>query len=228
MINHLGIIMDGNRRWAVQHSLEQSLGHKEGIKAVDAAVKFAIKNCIKYLTLYAFSIENLSRSELEKAFMFSLLVSESAKRIDEFKARDIQINFKGDRSLFPMEVINACEKIEKETACNKTLKINILFCYGGQQEIVCAAKKLAQQFKDGKITENQLEERFNQNLWCSNFPDPELILRSGGRARLSNFLTFKSAYRELTFTDILWPDITETYLQSCLDEYNSRQRNFGK
>lgn len=228
MIKHLGLIMDGNRRWAIHHNLETFLGHKEGVKAVDVSIDFAIKQDIKYLTLYAFSIENLSRSETEKNFLFDILINETNNRLDEFKNKNVCIKFKGDYSLFPERIKDSCLRIENETADNSTLFVNILFCYGGQQEIFAAAKKLAQDFKYGLVKDSEMDKHFQNALWCSNFPAPDLIIRSGGKQRLSNFLTFQSAYSELMFIDTFWPDVTEQHLLDCLSKFNSVKRNFGK
>jgi undecaprenyl diphosphate synthase len=228
MIKHLGLIMDGNRRWAIQHGLETFLGHKEGVKAVDISVDFAIKNGIKYLTLYAFSIENLARSVQEKDFLFDILIEQTGGRLSEFKEKDVSVKFKGDYSLFPERIIKSCKQIEKETEACKKLQVNILFCYGGQQEIIFAAKKLAMDFKNGLVQEAEIEQSFKDNLWCNNFPAPDLIIRSGGKKRLSNFLTFQSAYSELMFVDTLWPDITDMHLEEAVQEFNSTKRNFGK
>lgn len=227
-MKHLALIMDGNRRWAIQHNLETHWGHKEGASSVDRVANFALNNGIKYLTLYAFSIENLDRTDQEKNFLFDMLANEAESRLDDFKQKGISITFKGDVNLFPDKVKNSFNLIESETKNLNNLYVNILFCYGGQQEIIAAAKKLAIDFKNGLVLEEELEDKFVENLWCSNFPPPELIIRSGGKPRLSNFLTYHSAYSEIIFLDVLWPDITEEHLNECVSNFKSIQRNFGK
>ena len=219
--------MDGNRRWAVTHGLEKFLGHKEGLKAVERIIDFSLEKGIENLSLYTFSIENLSRSEQEKNYMFDLLINESKARLDDFKKKGVSVKFKGDRLLFPDKVLSSCEMIEAETADQKNLNLNILFCYGGRQEIVSATKKLAEKYKAGQIDLTDFEDQLKKNLWIME-PDPELIIRTGGKNRLSNFLTFQSAYSELMFLDKFWPDLQKSDLEECFEQFLVIQRNFGR
>ncbi|MCX5925239.1 MAG: polyprenyl diphosphate synthase [Candidatus Dependentiae bacterium] len=229
MIKHLACIMDGNRRWAHKNGLPSMLGHKEGIKAVERTADFCLKNNIPYLSLYTFSIENLKRSISEKQYIFGLLVSYfTDHEIQKFIKKDVRIVFIGDRSLFPADIIDTCTHIEKETAQGKKLTINLLFCYGARQEITDAVKKIAYAVQQGMVSpEHITEQLIASHLWLTNIPDPELIIRTGGGQRLSNFLLYHAAYSELYFTDTLWPDFTQAHLLDALNYLNTCQRNFG-
>lgn len=229
MITHLACIMDGNRRWAKKRALMPWYGHKEGAQAVRTVIRFCIDKGISYLSLYTFSLENFNRSQQEKDYIFSFLVTESEKELPFFVEHGIRIKFVGDRSLFPRSVVTTCQKIEEETKqCNK-LTIQVLFCYGSRQEIIAAVQKIANQVALGQLTADEInDEIFKSNLWTDGVPDPDLIIRTGGLQRLSNFLLYQSAYSELYFLDCLWPDITERDLQAAADYFNNCKRNFGK
>lgn len=229
MIKHLACIMDGNRRWAHHRSLPSMFGHKEGIKAVERTADFCLKHNIPHLSLYTFSIENLKRSLSEKQSIFGLLVSYfTDNEIQKFIEKDVRIAFIGDRSLFPAQIIDTCANIEKETAQGKKLTINFLFCYGARQEITDAVKKIVHAVQQGIVSpEHITDDLIVSKLWLTDIPDPELIIRTGGGQRLSNFLLYQAAYSELYFTDTLWPDFTEAHLIDALTYLNTCQRNFG-
>jgi len=228
MINHLALIMDGNRRWATLNSFAVWRGHQEGAKGVEMAIKYCLERGIPYLSLYTFSLENFNRSGEEKNQLFELVVDGITKRAQEFIARGISVRFVGDRSQFPVVVIPAVEQVEQATASLTTLVLNILFCYGGRQEIVTATKKLVTKVQENILTVDAItQETFKQELWTGNIPDPEIIVRTGGFKRLSNFLLYQAAYSDFFFLDVLWPDLTEQHLDKVLTEFKQCKRNFG-
>jgi undecaprenyl diphosphate synthase len=229
-LKHLACIMDGNRRWARDHKLETFFGHKKGLDAVQRVTDFCLEKKISYLSLYAFSIENLEqRSQIEQDYLFGVLAQEALQDIDTFKNKNVRIKFVGDRTLFPATVMPVCEKAEQETESGNALQVNFLLCYGGRQEIVNAAQRIAIEVKQGKMSvENITTDVFEKFLWTSDMPSPDLIIRTGGQQRLSNFLTFQSAYSELYFLDCLWPDISFPQLESALTYFDKCRKNFGK
>jgi len=229
MIQHLAIVMDGNRRWARKNKLDVLLGHsKGGIDAVKRTVEFCLTRKISYLSLYTFSLENFKRTETEKSYLFNLMISEGENSFQEFIDQEIRICFVGDRSLFPEEVLKTCERLEKQTKQFTKLTLNILFCYGARQEIVCGIKSLYHKIKLGLLSEEDIsEESLNDCLWTQGTPEPDLVIRTGGRKRLSNFLLFQSAYSEFYFLDCLWPEVQEQDLQNALDSFVHVIRNFG-
>jgi len=228
MINHIAFIMDGNRRWAKSRGLLQLYGHKEGVSTVKKVANFCLEKNIKYLSLYTFSIENFKRSEKEKAYLFNMLVKEARSFLQEFKEKGVRAEFVGDRSLFPDTVLPVCEELERETASCDNLYINFLFCYGARQEIISGVKKIAQKIKTGELSECDINETMLQDyLWSGNFPEPDLVVRTGGQVRLSNFLLYQAAYSEFCFLDCMWPELSESHLNSIFAKYVERQRNFG-
>lgn len=228
MIKHLAVIMDGNRRWAQARGMKGMFGHQEGAKAVDRTVQFCLESDIPYLSLYAFSLENLQRSPEEKEFIFNLMVTQLEQKIDEFVAKDIRIKFVGDRTIFPQQVMPTCRKLEQATEHCSKLVLNFLFCYGARQEIMEGVRKLVRKVKSGEIAESELDEKdFEQCLWSAGTPVPDLIIRTGGRQRLSNFLLYQAAYSEFCFLDCLWPDITLDDFKHVVHDFENSTRNFG-
>lgn len=227
-LHHLACIMDGNRRWAKKRGLEPWEGHREGIAAAKRVVEFCIEKKIKYLSLYTFSPENFKRSDQEINYLFDLMMQEAQKGIEEFKKHDIRLRFIGDRSLFPAQLAPLLDQFEKETAHCDTLHLTFLFCYGGRQEIAAAAKSIAHKLKAGEIKEEEITpEAVSAHLWTRDLPDPDLIIRTGAVARLSNFLLFQAAYSELYMLDCFWPDISKEHLQQAYDAFLHCKRNFG-
>jgi len=228
MIQHLACVMDGNRRWATQRGLPTLLGHKEGVKAVRAAVQFCIKNGIPHLTLYTFSLENFKRTEEEKSYMFGLVGEVANSVSDELVKEGVRICFVGDRALFPASVRDICTGVERKTASGSKLRVNLLFCYGGRQEILSSVRTLAHQVAAGTLAPDEITEDLLRNhMWMAGVPDPDLIIRTGAVMRTSNFLMFESAYSEYIFLDCMWPDMTEERFAQALVEFNQRQRRFG-
>jgi undecaprenyl diphosphate synthase len=228
-LKHLACIMDGNRRWAMRQGLTSWLGHKNGLDAVQRVIDFCLAQHIPYLSLYAFSIENLQRSQDEQRYLFEVLAQEALQDIETFKRKNLRIRFIGDRPLFPASVIPVCEEIEYETASGSALQVNFLLCYGGQQEIVAATKRIVVEVAQGSLKLADITpEVFEKFLWTSDMPLPDLIIRTGGQQRLSNFLLFQCAYSELYFLDCLWPDISLTDLEAACIYFDTCRKNFGK
>lgn len=229
MIKHLACIMDGNRRWARRKGLLPWLGHREGVNAIQRAIDFCLDKKIAYLSLYTFSLENFKRPQEELNFLFSTMAQESEGLLAQCLKKEIRIKFVGDRTQFPSSIIPVCKKLEESTAHFSKLQVNFLFCYGGRQEIVGGVKKIIHDIKAGILQEDQLtDELFAQKLWTAGIPDPELIVRTGGVRRLSNFLLYQAAYTELYFLDCLWPELTPTHLDDALTFFENCQRNYGK
>ncbi|MFC1842699.1 polyprenyl diphosphate synthase [Candidatus Dependentiae bacterium] len=228
MIKHISFIMDGNRRWAQSKGLLKVLGHKEGVQTIKKVANFCLNKGIKYLSLYTFSLENFKRSEKEKKYLFNMLVDESDALLKEFKEKEVRAQFVGARKLFPESILPSCNKIEKETDKFDKLHINFLFCYGARQEIISGVKRIASKVKSGELDESDItQETFYNNLWSGNFPEPDLIVRTGGQIRLSNFLLYQAAYSEFCFLDCMWPEIDGTKLEKVFTNYVKRKRNFG-
>ncbi len=227
-MKHLAIIPDGNRRWAKQNKLESFFGHKKGIDAVRSAITVCIKNGIKYLSFYTFSLENIRRSELEKSYLFNLLSTEFASQLPELIKEQVRIRFLGDRNLFPADILKTIDHLEEQTKHLEVLNLNLLFFYGAQQELAHAMQAIAKKVKTGEINAHEISiDTIKEYLWTSGMPDPELIIRTGSVSRLSNFLLFQAAYSELMFLDAFWPEANEIILQGCIDKFTGIQRNFG-
>ncbi len=228
MIKHLAAQMDGNRRWAIKNGLIPQLGHYHGIKAAQKAIDFCLEQKIPYLSLYTFSIENFRRTEQEKSYLFDLLINQAEKHLDEYIDKGVKIKFIGNQSLAPDNVAQMCKRVEEKTKNLNNLQVNLLFCYGAQQEIVEATKNIIKKIKNGELKEEEINEKiFAENLWTNGTPEPELIIRSGGAQRISNFLLFQSAYSEYFFVDTLWPDMQKENFNQILEQFKARKRNFG-
>lgn len=228
-ITHLACIMDGNRRWALRQGLLSFFGHRKGLDALKLVINFCLDKNIPYLSLYTFSTENLQRSQTEQHYLFEVLAQEAVSELQEFKRKNVRMQFIGDRALFPKSVQSVCEKIEKETADCNALEVNFLLCYGGRQEIVAAAQRIAIQVAQGQLRAQDITaETVQENLWTAGTPFPDLIIRTGGQKRLSNFLLYQCAYSELYFLDCMWPEISEKKLEMALTYYHECQKNFGK
>ena len=226
---HVAIIMDGNRRWAKKRLLPSAAGHKKGVEALRSTLKACAKFGIKYLTVYAFSTENWNRDKEEVEFLMSLLAKTIVNEVPEFIENDIKLTFIGDRKTLSKDIIEVLEFGEKETAHCKTLNLQIAFNYGARMEITNAFKALAEKVKNGKLELNEInEDLISQNLYTSNIPDPDLLIRTGGEQRISNYLLWQCAYSEIYITDIFWPEFDENALADAVLEFNSRQRRFGK
>lgn len=215
--------MDGNRRWAKRQGKASWLGHKEGLHAAHRSIDFCLSSGIKYLSLYTFSLENFRRSEIEKNYIFDLLVTFSKKYLTDLIKNDVKVVFVGDRNHFPSSVIDVCREIEEQTKNCSTLQCNILFCYGAQQEIVSAVQYAVQ---NNLMIAKPADMK--KLLWTGNIPDPDLIIRTGGIYRLSNFLLYQAAYAEIRFSETLWPDMSIEELSRHVQSAVIAQKNYGK
>lgn len=228
MIKHLACIMDGNRRWAMRKGWLPWIGHKEGGQVIKRVVDFCLKKNISYLSLYTFSLENFKRPQQELDFLFDLIIQEADAMLADCLQNGVRIRFVGDRSLFPTQVASTCIRLEGQTAHLTTLQLNFLFCYGARQEIVAGIKKVIEDVKSGVLQAVDLDEKlFADYLWTQGMPDPDLIIRTGGQHRLSNFLLYQAAYAELYFLDCFWPDLQTQDLENAYAYYEQRQRNYG-
>ncbi|MBP6869996.1 di-trans,poly-cis-decaprenylcistransferase [Candidatus Babeliales bacterium] len=225
MITHLACVMDGNRRWATRQGQLPWIGHKAGVKTVETVIKFCLHHKISYLSLYTFSLENFKRSEQEQSYLFNIVIQQAEGYVPQFIEQGVAIRFVGDISLFPQSVQDICHKVQEQTKAGEHLQVNFLFGYGARQEIFAATKKFAELVASGA---NLTQKDFESLLWTAGTPDPDLILRTGGVQRLSNFLLYQSAYTEIRFVDTLWPDLTESEIFDAVTSAVLAQKNIGK
>lgn len=226
---HIGIIMDGNRRWAKKKFLPSLAGHSRGAEIFKSMAIYCNKIGIKYLTVYAFSTENWKRSEDEVSYLMNLFKKYLSDTVlEKFGFENIRIKFIGDISKFPAEMRKMIKKIETKSGKNNGMTLNIAINYGGREELTNATKLIAQEIKDNKINiEDISEEYLSKKLYNSSQPDIDLIIRTAGEQRISNFMLWQSAYAEFYFTSILWPDFNENELNKAINEYSTRVRRFG-
>ena len=229
LLQHVAIIMDGNRRWAREHGLQPWEGHKAGVESLKTAVTTCLEQGINYLSVYAFSLENFKRSAEELHHIFSLIPEQlSSDDFNQLLNKGIRIRFVGDRSLFPKHLIASFESLEKQTAKNSQLTVCILFCYGGQQEIAASVRSIVSDVQAGMIDPKTITpQTVADHLWTADIPNPDLIIRSGKMHRLSNFLPFQSTYSEIYFLDCYWPEVTKEHLLKAFDEFYATKRSFG-
>jgi len=224
----IAIIMDGNRRWAKAKGKPASFGHKEGAKTLEKIVRYANKIGIEYITVYAFSTENWKRTEEEvKAlmFLFQSYLNDYSKRAD---SENIKVQFLGDRTALSSAMQKSMKDCEERTKTNTGITFNIALNYGGREEIVRAVKNIATEVKEGKLNIEDINEQIvSDNLYTHSQPDPDLVIRTSGEMRLSNFLPWQLVYTEFLFIDKNWPDFTEEDLDLAIEEYQKRTRKFG-
>ncbi len=225
---HLAIIMDGNGRWAEKRKRPRIFGHIKGAIVAREIITHCVQKGISHLTLYAFSTENWKRPQAEVLFLMRLLERHLKKERAKLIAQNIRFHCLGDISKLPHSVLNEVEKTLVATEHNTGMQLVFALNYGGRQEIVAAARELAARVKAGEISvEDITEKSFAQSLEGSFLPDPDLIIRTSGEQRLSNFLTWQSSYSEFYMTPVLWPDFTPQNLDAALNEFGLRQRRFG-
>ena len=225
---HIAIIMDGNGRWAQQHAIGRIRGHKKGAHAVRTTVKACREIGIKYLTLYAFSIENWDRPVKEVEALMFLLEEYLTKEIKELQKQGIRLTTIGEIDRLYPSVKEKLMQVKASTVENDKMVLNLALSYGGKDEIIRAVKKIIQDDKNGKIDVNEInKETFNNYLYTSGMPDPDLLIRTSGEYRISNFLLWQMAYTELYFTNVLWPDFTKNDLFKAIASYQKRERRFG-
>lgn len=225
---HVGIIMDGNGRWAKQRMLPRSAGHKAGAENFRTITRYAAKIGIKYLTLYAFSTENWSRPNDEVNALMSLFQQYLEEALRDFMDENIRVRFLGDVSAFSPELQKLIHEVEEASAEKTGMVLNLAMNYGGRAELLRAVKTVAEEAKSGTLDPDTLtEEQFSQYLYTAGQPDPDLIIRPSGEERISNFLLWQCAYSEFVYFKILWPDFRPEDLDEAIRIYSSRQRRFG-
>ena len=225
---HIAIIMDGNGRWATKKGLPRSFGHNKGVSVLKEIIKASKKLGCKVLTVYAFSTENWSRPKKEVDFLINLFNEVLRNEIEEIHKESIKLKFIGDLTPFPDTLKKSLNRSENLTKGNRDLVLNVCLNYGGKQEIVKVAKKLALKSISGEIKPSELnEELFNSELLTKGINDPELLIRTSGEKRISNFLLWQLAYSEIYITEVLWPDFNENEFLKAIIDYQSRNRRFG-
>ena len=225
---HVAIIMDGNGRWAKARGLPRIAGHRRGAEAVRRAVKAAGEFGIAYLTLFGFSSENWKRPADEVGDLMGLLRHYIRAEIAELHANGVRLRVIGDRTRLAPDIVGLIANAETLTADNGGLTLTIALSYGGRAEIAAAARAIAAAVRDGTLVPEQVDEAlFARHLFTAGMPDPDLVIRTSGEQRMSNFLLWQSAYAELVFTPTLWPDFGEADLEKALREYHGRERRYG-
>ena len=228
-LTHIAFIMDGNRRWAKKHGLPIVAGHRKGAETLVEIAKAAKNVGIKYMTVYAFSTENWQREPAEVNALMDLLRHYLDTGFKELQENNARIIFIGERYMLAQDILKKMAKIEKDTEQNSDVTLCVALSYGGRQEIVAAAQKLAQQVQKGALKPEQINAQiFADALYTAGIPDPDLLVRTSGEQRLSNYLLWQSAYTELYFSSTLWPDFSKEELKQIIEEYHTRERRYGK
>ncbi len=227
--NHVAIIMDGNGRWAKLKGKDRLYGHKNGIKSVQKIVEYATKIKIKNLTLYAFSTENWNRPKKEIETLMSILINTLRKEINKMIENNVQFKCIGDISRLPQNVVKEVEETVKKTSENNGLVLTLALNYGFKKELICAIKNLAAKVKKNLISIDKIDEKIvNNHLHSGELPSVDLLIRTSGEQRISNFLLWQISYAELFFSDVFWPDFDERHFEKAITNYNNRERRFGK
>ena len=228
-VNHIAIILDGNRRWAKDRGLDKYIGHKEGAKNLEDLTKKANEKGLKYLTVYTFSTENCKRSKEEVTYLmkiFTIYFKRLLKRVNKY---NIKIKFFSSRDGLTKDLIKMIDEIEEISKNNTGLQINLCFNYGGRREITEATRKIAEDVLAGKIKPEEItEEIFSKKLYSSAIPDPDILIRTSGEKRLSNFLPWQITYSEFLPLDKYWPDFTKDDVDFCVEEFSKRKIRKGK
>jgi undecaprenyl diphosphate synthase len=229
-MQHLAIIPDGNRRWAKKNKLQAILGHQSGGKVIKSVISACLKNDIKYVSIYIFSLENLeSRSAQEQKYLFKMIPEQIKENLPDLIKHKVKVRFIGDSCKFPESLISEIKSVEEKTKNFDALNLSFMFCYGGRHEILHAVNCISKDISNGILVAEKIDEQvLRRYFWTSDLPDPDLIIRTSGISRLSNFFAFQSAYSELMFLDCYWPEVTQEILQKCIDDYKNIARNFGK
>jgi undecaprenyl diphosphate synthase len=226
--NHVAVIMDGNGRWAKNRGLPRTAGHIQGIQTVRKILRHAAKKGVKVLTLFTFSTENWSRPKSEISFLFSAFKKYLTKEEKELIKDGVRFNILGRREPLPKDLLVLCDKVKESTRGNKRIILNLAFNYGGRAEIIDACSSILSDVRDGKLKDTGLnEEVFSRYLYSPFIPDADLLIRTSGEFRISNFLLWRLAYSELYFTDVLWPDFGEDEFDRALEDFKKRKRRFG-
>ena len=218
---HVAIIMDGNGRWGIKKKKTRNFGHAAGVKTVEKIIEEAISNKIKFLTLYTFSTENWRRPKKEITFLIYLLERYIDQKLNNLTKKNIKIKIIGNINKFPQSLKNKLRNVQKKTIKNNKIQINLALNYGSKQEIITTVNKLI------KLSVPINEKNISKNLYTKNIPDPELLIRTGNRNRLSNFLLWQSSYTEIFFVKKLWPDFNKNDFRKIISRFNQTRRNFG-
>ena len=225
---HVAIIMDGNGRWAKRRGLPRTAGHAQGARVVEQILEDADHMGIRYLTVYAFSTENWSRPDSEVKALMNLLRTYMKTSLAKCAKNNVRIRVIGDKSRLDKDLQASIANLEKETASNTGIGFQIAINYGSRDEMVRAVQAAAQKVKDGEISPEDITENFiSDNLDTCGIPDPDLLIRTGGEQRISNFLLWQTAYSELYFCDAAWPDFNKKELEKAVDAFNNRERRYG-
>ncbi|MFV9552298.1 isoprenyl transferase [Algibacter sp. PT7-4] len=226
---HIAIIMDGNGRWAKQQGMLRAFGHENGTKSVRESVETCAELGIKNLTLYAFSTENWNRPKLEVQTLMKLLVSSLKKEIKTLQDNNIKLSAIGTLNTLPKKVHNELFQVIESTKNNTRMTLTLALSYGSREEIINTVKEISIKVKNNIISPENIDESIiNEHLYTQNLPDVDLLIRTSGEQRISNFLLWQIAYAELYFTSVLWPDFTKQHLYEAIIEYQKRERRFGK
>lgn len=226
---HLAIIMDGNGRWAKQRGKLRMFGHESGTKSVRRVVESCAELGIPFLTLYAFSTENWKRPKIEVQTLMKLLISSLQKEIDTLQDNDIRLNAIGNIDALPERVSRELQEVMDLTKDNKRMVLTLALSYGSREELINAVQSISFKVKNNLISPDFIDESvLNKHLYTGDLPDVDLLIRTSGEQRISNFLLWQIAYAELYFTDVLWPDFTKEHLYEALVDYQKRERRFGK
>ncbi|MCQ2252251.1 MAG: isoprenyl transferase [Bacteroidales bacterium] len=227
--SHVAVIMDGNGRWASRLGKERLEGHAQGARRAREIVEAASRIGVRYITLYAFSIENWNRPESEVAGLMSLLSQSIASQFVDLIKHNVRLITIGDKSMLPDAVRADIESVEQKSASNTGITVVIALSYGSRYEIVNAAKNLLRKYQENPFDINSLSEKdFSDSLYTAGIPDPELLIRTSGEVRISNFLLWQISYSELYFTDVLWPEFSGDEFYKAIVDYQKRERRFGK
>jgi len=226
---HVAIIMDGNGRWAKQQGLMRTVGHENGSKSVSVVVETCAKLGIENLTLYAFSTENWNRPKIEVDILMKLLINSLKSEVKSLIENDIKLLTIGNIERLPKSAYKKLLEVKEKTASNKRMTLTIALSYGSREEIIHAIKDISSKVKNNVISIDSIDESIiNQHLYTRNLPDVDLLIRTSGEHRISNFLLWQIAYAELYFTQVLWPDFGEVNLYEAIISYQNRERRFGK
>jgi undecaprenyl diphosphate synthase len=226
---HIAIIMDGNGRWAKKQGMLRAFGHENGTKSVKVTVETCARLGIKNLTLYAFSTENWNRPKLEVDTLMKLLVSSLRREVKSLIDNNIRLNTIGNIDKLPKSIQKELAEVMTRTKDNSRMTLTIALSYGSREELISAVKKIASKVKNNTISIDVIDEAIiNEHLYTQNLPDVDLLIRTSGEHRISNFLLWQIAYAELYFTEVLWPDFTEEHLYEAIISYQKRERRFGK
>jgi undecaprenyl diphosphate synthase len=225
---HVAIIMDGNGRWAQARGLPRAVGHQRGVEAVRRTLRSAIELGISYLTLYGFSSENWRRPESEVRYLMNILRLYFRGELAELHRQNVRLRVIGQRDRLAPDIVALIENAERVTSANTRCNFTIALSYGGRDEIATAARRLAERVQRGELAPDAIDENaFAGSLFTADLPDPDLVIRTSGEKRMSNFLLWQSAYSELVFTDGLWPDFSRDDLAAAIQEFHGRERRFG-